>query len=217
MKCYCVETNDKFIYCVENAENKFIKNIEAAWFKWDNDKYIKEYSNNFDDKEIIKNNFPKLGEELFKSKGNWKESLKLFAKKCYEYNIKWYITGSVSEAVMGVEIIPHDIDIFLHERDYLKIKDLFLNCMIEILPIPEKKPFSWIRSWPIQHFGRFCINGILFEIVADKNRDTEEHYFNKIMWEGYLLNIEKLETRYEIEKQRNRTERIKKIEEYMEK
>jgi hypothetical protein len=57
MKCYCVETNDKFTFIVDNVEKEFIENIEHAWFRLDNDKYIKEYPNNFDDKEVIKNNF----------------------------------------------------------------------------------------------------------------------------------------------------------------
>ncbi len=215
MKCYCIENDDRFIFCVENAEKEYIKNIETAWFRLDNGKYIKDYSNNFEDKEIVKNNFPKLGEELFKSKGNWKEALQLFAKKCSENNIEWYIVGSISETLRGVEINPKDIDIVVSEENYLKIRDLFLDCLIEVLPLPKDKPFPWMRFWPILHFGRFCINGILFEVVADEHRDKESQNFDEIMWEGYLLNIEKLERRYETEKQRNRTERIKKIEDYM--
>jgi len=208
MKCYCLETKDKFTFYVENAEKEFIENIEHAWFKLDNDKYIKEYPNNFDDKEIIKNNFQRLGEEMFKAEGNWKESLKLFAKKCSENNIEWYITGSVSEAAMGVEIIPHDIDIITHERDFYKVKELFLNYMVE--PFVDNK-----GTWLVQYFGRLCINGIMFDIAADKKMNHENYNYKKIIWEGYSLNIEQIEIRYEIEKQRNRIDRIKKIEKYM--
>ena len=131
MKCYCIETNDKITFIVENAEKEFIENIEHAWFKLDNGKYIKEYPNDFDDKEIIKNNFQRLGEEMFQSKGDWKKSLKLLAEKCLENNIEWYITGSISEAVMGVNIIPHDIDFITHERDFFKVKELFLDYIVE--------------------------------------------------------------------------------------
>ena len=210
MNCYCVETEDKFTFIVENAEKKFIENIEHAWWKLDNDKYTKEYPNNFDDKEIIKNNFQRLGEEMFQSKGDWKKSLRLFAQKCLENNIEWYITGSVSEAIMGVEITPHDIDIITHERDFYKVKGLFLDYMVE--PFVDNK-----GTWLVQYFGRLCINGVMFDIAADKKTNSENHGYGKILWEGYLLSIEQLKTRYEIEKQRNRTERINKIEEYMEK
>ena len=33
MNCYCIESEEKFIYCVENVEKKYIENIEHAWFK----------------------------------------------------------------------------------------------------------------------------------------------------------------------------------------
>jgi hypothetical protein len=210
MKCYCVETNDKFTFIVENVDKEFIENIEHAWFKLDNDKYIKEYPNNFDDKEIIKNNFQRLGEEMFQSRGDWKKSLQLLAKKCSENNIEWYITGSISEAVMGVDIIPHDIDFITHERDFYKVKELFIDYIVE--PFVDNK-----GTWVVQYFGRICINGVMVDVAADKKMNSENYDYKKILWEGYLLNIEQLEKRYEIEKQRNRIERINKIKEYMEK
>ena len=212
MKCYCVETNDKFIFIVENAEKEFIENIEHAWFKLDNGKYIKEYPNNFDDKEVIRSNFQRLGEEMFQSKGDWKESLQLLAKKCLENNIEWYITGSISEAVMGVDIIPHDIDFITHERNFYKVKELFIDYIVE--PFVDNKG---MYSWFPQYFGRLCINGVMVDVAADKKMNFENYNYKKILWEGYLFNIEQLETRYEIEKQRNRIERINKIEEYMKK
>ena len=210
MKCYCIETKDKFIFCVENAEMEFVENIKHAWFRLDNDKYIKEYPNNFDDKEIIKNNFKRLGEEMFKSKGNWKKSLRLFVKKCFENNIEWYITGSISEAIIGVDIIPHDIDIIIHERDFYKVKELFLNYMVE--PFVDNK-----GTWVVQYFGRLCINGVMFDIASDKKMNSENYDYEDRKWENYQIKIEPLLRRYEIEKGRNREERIKMIEEYMKK
>jgi hypothetical protein len=210
MECYCIEKDEKFIFCIENAEGKYIENIEHAWFKLDNDKYIKEYPNNFDDKKIIKNNFKRLGKEMFESKGDWKKSLLIFAKKCFENNIEWYITGSISEAIIGVEIIPHDIDIITHERDFYKIKELFINYLVE--PFVDNK-----GTWVVQYFGRICIDGVMFDIAADKKMNSENYDYENITWENYKIKKEPLLKRYEIEKRRNREERIKKIEEYMEK
>jgi hypothetical protein len=189
---------------------EFVENIEHAWFKLDNGKYIKEYPNNFDDKEIIKNNFNRLGEEMFKSKGDWKESLLFFAKRCSENNIEWYITGSTSEAIIGIDIIPHDIDIITHERDFYKAKKLFLNYMVE--PFVDNK-----GTWVVQYFGRLCINGIMFDIAADKKMNSENYDYENTIWKNYEIRMEPLLKRYEIEKGRNREERIKRIEEYMRK
>jgi hypothetical protein len=208
MKCYCLETDNKFIYCVENVKEKYIEDVEHAWFKRDGNKYIKEYPNTIDDKEIIKNNIMLIGVSMFKSEGSWKESLKYFAQKCISENIEWYITGSISESVMGAEITPHDIDIVIHTRDFFKTKEVFIDYLIE--PFVDNK-----GTWIVQFFGRICINGIMFDVVADKNGNQENHRYENIVWEGYTLKVEPLNVRYEIEKQRNRLDRIKIIEEYM--
>lgn len=104
MKCYCYETEKEFVFCVENADVKLEK----------------IYPNTISDKELIMENFSRLGESMFKGNGDWEKALKKFADKCYEKNIEWYITGSVSEAIIGVDISPHDIDIVSHVNDFFK-------------------------------------------------------------------------------------------------
>jgi hypothetical protein len=106
-------------------EKEYINNIEGAWFRQNGNKYTKEYPNTINNKEIIKNNFERIGESMFKSEGDWKKSLKIFAEKCIKENIKWYITGSTSEAIIGVEIMPHDIDIVIEVDDFYKVEEIF--------------------------------------------------------------------------------------------
>jgi hypothetical protein len=211
MNCYCIETNDKFIYCVENAENEYIQNIEHAWFKKEGVKYIKEYPNdinfNINDKELIKINFQKIGESMFKNEGNWGKSLEVFAEKCFSKNIEWNVIGSVSEAILGVEIIPHDIDIIIKENNFYETKDLFLEYLIE--------PFVDTNGRLVKYFGRLCIDGIKFDIVADNECYKYYDEYNYVYWKKYKTKMEPIKKRYEIEIQRNRIERIDKIKEYM--
>jgi hypothetical protein len=206
MECYCIETLDKFIFYVENVEEKYVNNMEHAWFKKDGNKYTKEYTNPINNKEVIKNNFKRIGESMFKSEGDWKKSLKIFAKRCEKKNIKWYITGSISEAVIGVEIIPNDIDIFVGVNDFYKVEENFTEYLIE--PFVDNK-----GTWVVQYFGRLCIEGIMFDIAADKGRQNYE--YDQTTWEKYTIRMEPLLKHYETEKSRNRKERIEKIEEYM--
>ena len=208
MNCYCIETLDKFIFYVENVEGQYIDNIEHAWFKKDENKYTKEYTNpdTINNKEIIKNNFKRIGESMFKSEGNWRNSLKIFAERCEIKNIKWYITGSISEAIIGVEIKPHDIDIFVDVNDFYKVEENFIEYLVE--PFVDNK-----GTWVVQYFGRLCIEGIMLDIAADKSR--EGYKYDETTWENYKIKMEPLLKRYEIEKNRNREERIKRIEEYM--
>ena len=209
MNCYCIETNDKFIYCVENVEEKYFQNIEHAWFKKDNNKFIKEYPNNINNKEIIKNNFMKYGESMFKSEGDWRQSLKIFAEKCKKESIKWYVFGSASEAIIGVDIIPFDLDIIIHVDDFYKVEKIFMEYMIE--PFVDNK-----KTWVVQFFGRICIEGIMIDVAAEEKLNEENNEYDKIIWENYELKIYPLLKRYNIEKEgKNRIERIKKFEEYM--
>jgi len=208
MKCYCVETKDKFTYYVENIEPEDIKIFEKdAWWKKEGNKFIKEYPNNFENKEIIKANFQRLGESMFRNEGNWEKSLEIFAEKCSVENIEWYITGSVSEAIIGVKITPHDIDIIVNENDFYKLRDLFLEYLIE--------PFVDTNGWLVKYFGKICIDGKLFDIVADKKVFEYFNNYDYVLWKKYKTKIEPIKKRYEIEIQRNRVERIEKIKEYM--
>jgi hypothetical protein len=57
----------------------------------------------------------------------------------------------------------------------------------------------------------------MFDIAADKKMNSENYDYENKTWENYKIKTESLIKRYEIEKGRNREERIKRIEEYMEK
>jgi hypothetical protein len=210
MKCYCVEDGDKFIFCVEDVEEKYIANVEHAWFKKDKDIFIKEYTNTINNKGIIRNNFEKYGESMFISEGDWVRSLKIFAEKCEKENIKWYIFGSASEAIIGVDIKPYDLDIVIHNaNDFYKVEKLFLENLME--PFVDNK-----GTWIVQYFGRLCIEGVMFDIVADKKLNEENNEYEIISWNNREVKVYPLLKRYYIEKEgKNREERIKRMEEYM--
>jgi hypothetical protein len=211
MNCYCIENEEKFIYFVENVEEKYTQNVEHAWFKKGKDKFIKEYPNNIENKDILKNNFEKYGELMFKSEGDWKQSLKIFAEICKKENIKWYIFGSASEAIIGVDIKPFDLDIIIHVDHFYKVEKLFLEYIME--PFVDNK-----KTWVVQFFGRICIEGVMIDIVAEEKLNEENNEYENILWENYEIKVYPLLKRYCIEKEgKNREERIKKMEEYMKK
>lgn len=210
MKCYCCETETEFLLCVEDVKEKYVDNVKAAWFKKDKDKFLKSYPKTVTEKELIKKNFERLGESMFLNSGDWKNALLTFAKKSSENKIKWYITGSVSEAVSRVDVKPHDIDIVIHERDFFKVKDVFGDFLVE--PFVDNN-----GTWVVRYFGRLCIDGVMIDVVADEKRNEENYFYEPIQWNGYTLKVEPLQVRYEIELQRDRKDRIHAIQKYMEK
>lgn len=216
MKCYCYETEIEFIFCVEDADTKFEDNLHAAWWKKIDKKFIKAYPKEMDDgvdaedKEIVKRNFARLGQSMFEGIFDWNKVLLLLAQKFSNNGIEWYIIGSISEAVLGMNIKPHDIDIIVHTRDFYKVKSIFPDYVVE--PFVDNK-----GTWLVRYFGRLCIDGAIVDIAADKkmNLENHQHQYDKVSWHDYDIFIEPLQVRYQTELDRNREERIMAIEEYM--
>jgi len=216
MKCYCYETEIEFIFCVEDADMKFEDNLKAAWWKKIDKRFIKVYPKEMDDgvdgedKEIIKRNFARLGQSMFEGIFDWKKVLLLLAQKFADNRIEWYIIGSTSEAVLGVNINPHDIDIIVHTRDFYKVKSIFSDYVVE--PFVDNK-----GTWLVRYFGRLCIDGAIVDIAADEkmNLENHQHQYDKVSWNDYDIFIEPLQVRHQTELDRNREERIMGIEEYM--
>jgi hypothetical protein len=217
MKCYCYETESDFILCVEEVDERFHDVIQHAWFEKTDNKFLKVYPMKgidngvtAEDKELVKNNFARLGQSMFEGMldCDWKSALLLFAEKCKDIGIEWYIFGSISEAVLGVDITPHDLDIFIHTRDFWKIKSIFSDFVIE--PFVDNK-----GTWLVRYFGRLCLAGALFDICADEKMNVENHRYDRASWNNYDVYIEPLQIRYQLELKRNREDRIKAIETYM--
>ena len=222
MKCYCYETETEFVYCVENAQGSIRDSLcaDRYWSETTDGKFVKKYPLNtgFDDawyldaeyKETVKRNFARLGKEWIEGIFDWRHVLNELAQAFSENDIEWYILGSASEAVLGVDITPHDIDIAVHTKDFYKAKALFRGHVIE--PLSDNH-----GSWLVRYFGKLCLGGACVDVAADEklNRENNPGQYEKATWNGYVVYITPLKERYETEKQRNRKGRIKAIEEFM--
>ena len=69
----------------------------------------------------------------------------------------------------------------------------------------------------MRYFGKLCIDGASVDIAADDKLNIENNslQYEKVSWNGHDVFITPLQNRYEVEKQRGRTDRIKAIEEWM--
>lgn len=222
MKHCCYETEKEFIYCVEDAEGMIYENLLADdwWTKADGNRFVKIYplDTGWNDawylkpeyKKAITNNFARLGKSWIEGVFDWQKVLLSLAQMFVENNVEWYIFGNVSEAVRGVKINPHDIDIVVHTKDFYKLKDLTYDCVIE--------PFADYKgTWHVRYFGKLCIDGASIDIAADDewNLESRFHPYDKAVWNGFDVYLEPLKLRYEVEIERERKDRIKVIEEFM--
>ena len=222
MKCYCYETGTQFIYCVEGAKGKMRRKLQADpyWTKTDGGKFLKIYpmDTGWDDawyldpayKEAVINNFARLGPSWIEGVFDWEKVLLFLARTFADNGIEWWVVGSVSEAVLGVDIKPHDIDIFIHTGDFYKVKDLFRDYVME--PLGDNH-----GNWLVRYFGKLCVDGASVDIAADEKLTIENLPLDKVSWNGYDLLITPLQERYQTELKRNRKDRIRAIEAYMKK
>ncbi|MCL2079824.1 MAG: hypothetical protein FWH17_08300 [Oscillospiraceae bacterium] len=241
MECYCYETDSSFVFCVEDVENAQLEDViqHKAWKKTDG-KFLMSFPQNVfsnqDEKELISSNFSRLGQAIFESSLSgieWETPLEMLAQKFNDNGIEWYIVGSICDTLRGINVTPSDIDIVVLTKDYCKAKDV---CYLEfsdsiIAPFMGNQDPNYFVS-PLKYFGRLFLAGAMIEVAADeiwdlKSRHPEHkktvwaHYENseyeKIMWRGHSLYLETLQHRYQIEKARNRKDRIRAIEAYMKK
>jgi hypothetical protein len=239
MKCYCYETDSAFVFCVEDVENAQLEDViqHKAWKKTD-DKFLMLFPlnafSNQREKELISGNFSRLGQAIFESSLSgveWEKPLEMVAQKLNENGIEWYIVGSVCDALRGINVTPSDIDIVILTRDYCKAKDAcYLNFPDSVIaPFMGNQDPKYFVS-PLKYFGRLFLAEAMIEVAADEIwdlesrhaerkkavwRDYEHSEYEKIVWRGHNIYLESFQHRYQIEKTRNREDRIKAFEEYM--
>jgi hypothetical protein len=196
------------------------------------------------EKELVGNNFSRLGQQMFESLLSgikWETPLEMITQKFNESGIEWYVVGSAGDAIRGINIKPFDIDIVVNTRDYHKAKDIcYLNFPDSVIApftgsdeiSPSKffdNPFGYFIN-PLKYFGRLFLAGAMIEVAADEVWDLEgrgpgnkkpmwsnyEHSeYEKFDWRGHSIYLESLQHRYQIEIARNRADRIKAFEEYL--
>lgn len=222
MKCYCYETNSEFIFCVEDVENAQLEDFVKykGWEKKDGKllmPYPQHMFSNPHDKDIISNNFSRLGRAVFESGllgFDWQKPIETLAQKFEENGVEWYLIGSASDAIRGVDVKPGDIDIVINTRDYEKVKNIFYAHFSDAIlsPFTDNKGLL-----PLQYISRLFIDGALFEIAADEkwNFGNRQPEYEKISWQGYHFYVEAIQLRYQLEVWRNRDDRAKAIKAYM--
>jgi hypothetical protein len=210
MRCTAFVRNESLVLCIEDVPSGDMEEtVKAAFFQKEDGKYVKKYPSNVQECAMIQRNFPLLAKDMFTGeKYNWEKALTKFAGICDQSGIRWYVTGSSCEAVRGMPLKPHDIDVYIHTEDFYSVRDIFSDCVIE--------PFSDLgNTWAVRYFGRLCIEGVMVDIAADDFANESNHKYDIVKWNGYDLLIEPFEARYKTEVQRQRPDRIEMIEKYM--
>lgn len=174
--------------------------IKEAFYVQEEDEYlVKTFEGDFKYIDKIKKNFVNLVPKMF-DESDWQNALLQVAKYCKENDIIWYITGSACDAVRGIKIVPHDLDIEIYSEHWDKAQEAFKEFMIE--------PFIKTEGWARDTFGRLVICNTQIDMVSDKRFDLPTYDYEPYMWNGFTLWLEPFMKRYRTEIDRKREDRI---------
>ena len=202
-------------------EPQHVPLLEGAWFEAVGEAYEKHYplEAGADDTwyrdlayvEQVGRNFAELGPEMFERRFDWEASMLELARRLDTAGIEWAILGSVSEAVQGALVSPHDLDIVVDTEDFGRTKQLLADVTVE--PFVDNK-----GNWLVRYFGRLCVLGAMVDLVADEkmNPSTAVERYVAVSWRGLELRVEPLAVRLAVEQQRGRSDRIRAIEDVLE-
>ena len=198
MRCECEYHNDILRLIVIDA-GEYTDAVKYAYYRQEEDIFVKEFLGPFLNVETIMSNFKRLAPDMF-GKGNWEKALLHLAKICKDNNIIWFLAGSGCDAVRGVNVLPHDLDVEIKSSDWEKAEKVFGEYIVE--------PFINTKGWVREYFGRLVVEGTQIDMVSDKRYDLLQHDYEPYTWNGYNLWLEPFMSRFRIEIERGRRERI---------
>lgn len=148
----------------------------------------------------------------------WEKALTEFCKGTQGTNIDWWLTGRCAACIHGIKMNPHDADIMIDSGSVDEITDVFSDCLIE--------PIVDINGWLTKDFGVIFLHARI-DIASDPQEilDTPEpvcgpyarQNFETIKWNGYEIQVPPLELQLNVNKRRERMDRVKLIEDFLNK
>ena len=217
MKCYCKQETNGFYYVVEDAPEDKHELIKKAFFEKQGNVFLKWYPVDMPDKEIVIPNYERLAPNIFsRNSANWESALDVFCKKAKNNFISYVICGSVSASIHGVDISPIDIDIEIDVNDFMKIKDIYTEYIIEPLVFNDSLLMG-------KYFGRLCIDNVWLDVGALPNKGHEIKEIEIKFWNGHIIYVQSLKEcldKYKTVKDENKGhyfKYIEKIENYLSK
>jgi len=131
-------------------------------------------------------------------------------------NVNWVVTGSLSFALQGIPVTPHDIDIQTDQAGTYEIERCFSEYVVRNVVFSST---GKIRS----HLGALLIDGIEVELMGDIQKRLEggsweesvdlEHHKRIVEVEGMYIPVLSLEYEYQAYLKMGRLERAQMLKE----
>lgn len=212
MKCHAWRTADSFILEACEVEVELESSLIASWYEKQGSGYQRRYDLGQDGTSAptahldeVCENFAALGPTMFSGDLQWESTVVNLARAFQENGVEWYILGSASDAIRGVDVVPHDLDIVVHTRHWTKVRDLFQDRVVE--PMMDHG-----TDWMVRFYGRIACDPGYIDVMAAEHLNGEQHVYEAVKWRNIPLQIETFENRRAMELRRGRADRVKALD-----
>ena len=227
MDCYFTETDDTYEYHVEAVPPGYKDILGHFFFTEAGDGYQKIYPKDTlmfpHDSSILNRNFqeglPRMIRQFLDVESmKWETVLEETIQILDRYEINWWLAGSAACSVRGINISPHDLDIMTYRSEIGKFEKAFTDTTFE--------PFHRVTDWIVKGFGVVFLGGrVDFAFEPEDSSDQygrqdcgvyASNHLEEIQWNGHSIRAPPIELHIQANVGRNRTERVKLIESYIE-
>ena len=222
MKIEFLKSDDLVTFRVYNFSNPIEDALRICFYEKVDDAYIKRFPASTPYLDKIMARYEKYAEEMFlqvvyQRPIPWEKGLLEFVSRVSNSDVDWWLTGSCAACIRGINMSPHDVDIMVDSRSVDLLTELFQDNIIE--PIIDTK------GWLTKDFGVLFL-GCRIDIASDPQDRLDEpepadcgpyakSVLESVAWKGYEVRIPPIELQLNVNRRRQRTERVKLMEEYI--
>ncbi|MCX7746606.1 MAG: hypothetical protein N2645_06930 [Clostridia bacterium] len=222
MKVSFQEFEDNVIFRVSDFDIKYENVLKMCFYQTDGKSYFKSFPRSTKNIEIIKENYLMNAEEMFSQLGYfrpipWEKALLEFIKRLEGIKIDWWLTGSCAACIRGIPLNPHDVDIMISSKHVNELSEIFADCIVE--------PIVDTNGWLTKDFGVIFLHARI-DIASDPQSCLDEPEpvdcgpyakanLEKVMWQGYEIKVPPLNLQLNVNKKRERLDRVALIQSYI--
>jgi hypothetical protein len=147
----------------------------------------------------------------------WNNALKSFINRLRDLDIEWLLIGSCPLAIRGIDVAPRGVDLVCRMKDFELVQETLVDCTV--------LPFEACENWVAKAFGVAFLGAPIS--IAFEPQDCLDQpdpidsgpyamaHAETILWEGYQLPVPPIQLSININRKRERTERVALIEAFM--
>jgi hypothetical protein len=212
------------IFRISDYDQIIEKALQICFYGRDREAYIKRFPAATPHLEAVKQHYRKHAEEMFlqavyQRPVPWQAGLLATIERLESSSANWWLTGSCATCIRGVPLNPHDIDIMVDSKDIPELTEIFADVIIE--------PIINTEDWVTKDFGVLFLH-CRIDIASDPQDSLDDPEpgdcgpyararLEEIVWEGHRVRVPPLELQLQVNRRRQRGERVHLIEQFMEK